>query len=269
MSEAFFYNINPLLVCLGLIFVLVAASEFGWWSIKRRGKKGQGIFEKEDISFILGAVLTLLSLMLGFTYSMAENRFEARRQLVVAETNAIGTTYLRTLTLPESRSSETQTVLRQYAALRVEFAKSTDITPEKLRDMDTRTKTLQAVLWSQAAALARESHDPITSLFLQSLNEMIDLHTKRLAAFQNRVPLTIYLVLLIISVVALFLTGAYFGSALHRGPFLTILFAILVASVIWLILDFDQPAGGAIRASQQSLIDLQGDLSQPLPNSAK
>jgi hypothetical protein len=248
--------------------VLIVAAEIGFWA-KRRKKDGSDSIEKSDIALILGAVMTLLALLLGFTYSMSAGRFETRRQLVVEEANAIGTTYLRAKTLPEPRSSEIQELLRQYAALRVEIASTADDAPEKIRGMDNRTKQLHGLIWSHAAALARENPSPVIAVFLQTLNEMIDLHTKRLAAFRNRVPFSIYLVLFVLSAIILWLVGYYFGSSRQRVRILTTMLALLVASVMWLIMDLDQPVRGAIRASQQSLIDLHQDLSRESQDATK
>src|SRR5271157_1029162 len=93
-----FYRLDPLLICLSLMGLLVAASEIGFWVEKKRAKDGSDSIDRGDIALILGAVTTLLALLLGFTYSMSEGRFEARRQLVIEQTNAIGTTYLRAKT---------------------------------------------------------------------------------------------------------------------------------------------------------------------------
>jgi uncharacterized membrane protein len=125
------------------------------------------------------------------------------------------------------------------------------------------------LIWSHAAALAREDPNPVISVFLQTLNEMIDLHAKRLAAFRNRVPLSIYGVLFIVSAITLGLVGNYFGTRGQRVRILTTMLAILVASVMWLIMDLDQPVRGAIRASQQSLIELHQDLSQESQDATK
>ena len=269
MSGNIFYRLDPLLICLALMGVLVAALEIGFWVKKGMVKGGSDSIEKADIALILGGALTLLSLMLGFTYATAEGRFETRRKLVIDEANAIGTTYLRAKTLPEPRSSEIQELLRQYTALRVEIASTADDAPEKIRGMDNRTKELHGLIWSHAAVLARENPSPVIAVFLQTLNEMIDLHTKRLAAFRNRVPFSIYLVLFVVSAIILWLVGYYFGSHRKRVRILTTMLALLVASVMWLIMDLDQPVRGAIRASQQSLIDLHQDLSQESQDATK
>lgn len=262
MSGNIFYQSNPLLICLALLGVLMAAVEFGFWARQRRVKGDSDSLEKGDIALIIGGVMTLLALLLGFTYSMSAARFEQRRQLVIEEANAIGTTYLRVGTLPEPRSSEIQELLRRYAALRAEIASTRAPGPEKIRELDSRAKQLHGLLWAPAAALARENPNAVTSIFLVTLNEMIDLHAKRLAAFRNRVPFSIYLVLFVVSAILLWLVGNYFGLQLKRIRLLTTVLALLVASVMWLILDLDQPVRGAIKTSQQSILDLHRDLSQ-------
>jgi len=260
MSGNIFYRLDPLLVCLVLMGVLLVAEELGF-RLKGKMRPGTDSIEIADIALILGAVMTLLALLLGFTYAMSQARFETRRELVVEEANAIGTTYLRAKALPEPRSSQIQELLRQYLALRVEITIKIDDTPEKIREIDNRSKQLHSLIWSHASALARESPNAITSIFLQALNEMIDLHSKRLAAFRNRVPFSIYLVLLIVSIITLWLVGYYFGRR-QRGRILTTVVVLLLASVMWLIMDLDQPTRGSIKASQQSLIELHQDLSQ-------
>ncbi len=268
MPGNIFYRLDPLLTCLVLMGLLLVAEEFGF-RVKGRMRPGSDGIEKADIALVLGAVLTLLALLLGFTYAMSERRFETRRQLVFEEANAIGTTYLRAKALPEPRSSQIQELLRQYTALRVETASMTDYTSEKIREADNRSKQLQSLIWSHAAALARESPNPIISVFLQSLNEMIDLHTKRLAAFRNRVPFSIYLVLFVVSIIILWLVGYYFGMHRQKARFLITMVVLLVTSVMWLIMDLDHPVSGTIKASQQSLIELHQDLSQESQDATK
>ncbi len=268
MAEYLFYRLNPVLISLALMVLMAIAAEFGYLSAKRT-RPGSEKFEKTDITLILGAVLTLLSLMLGFTYSMSQGRYETRRQLVIQEANAIGTAYLRAKTVPEPWNSEIQDLLRQYAALRVEMTGMKNPTPEWVRELDTRSKKLHDAMWSRAAALARERPNPIVPIFLQSLNETIDLHGKRLAAFRSHVPVSIYLLLFGISVVAIGLLGYYSGTRQRRTWNLNLTFALLVAAVMWMILDLDNPVRGTIRSSQQSLIELQRDIGPPSRSAIK
>jgi hypothetical protein len=155
MSGNVFYRLNPLLISLAFAGSLLVAVEIGFRA-KGRKKVDSDNIEKSDIALILGGVMTLLALMLGFTFVMSQGRFETRRQLVVEEANAIETTYLRARTLPEPQSSEIQELLRQYTALRIEIASIKDDTPENIREVDEQTKQLHSLIWSHAAALARE-----------------------------------------------------------------------------------------------------------------
>jgi hypothetical protein len=268
MSGNIFYRLDPFLICLALFGVLLVAEEVGF-RVKGMPKPGSEGVERANVAVILGAVLTLLSLMLGFTYAMSQTRYETRRQLIVDEANAIGTTYLWAKALEEPSSSQIQELLRQYMAFRVEIGKITDLSPEKIREVAIRARNLHSLIWSHAAVLARENRSPLVSVFLQSLNEMISVHTKRLAAIGNRVPFAIYAVLFIVSAITMWLVGYYFGTARQKRRILTSILALLVASVMWLIMDLDQPVRGVIRVSQQSLIDLYQDLGETPREGAK
>ncbi|MGD0229230.1 MAG: hypothetical protein ABSC19_02580 [Syntrophorhabdales bacterium] len=256
-----FYRADPFFLCAVLTVLLIVTEEVGFRIKIWKARERNGI-ENTDIALMLGGVMTLLALMLGFTFTLSEGRFEMRRQLIVDEANAIGTTYLRTRTLPEPAGAEMRESLRKYVAVRLEIDKPPADTPEKLRELVDRSKQLQEALWAQASVLARENPNPVRGLLLQTLNQMIDISTMRLAAFKNRVPFSIYAVLFLVSVVAMWLFGAYFNMRSRRPGMLAIVLAILIASVMWLIMDLDQPLRGAIRPSQESLSDLHGDLSR-------
>lgn len=269
MLEEAFNSVNPIVVCLGLMGVLIGASGIGFWVKKRSANGGGDGIVKSDLALILGAVLTMLALMLGFSYAMAAGRFDIRRQLVVDEANALGTAYLRAGTLAEPRCSDIRELLRGYAAERAAIARMADVTPEQIVELDVRFKRLHGLLWAHAEALARETPSPIAALFIQSLNELIDLHSKRLAAFRNRVPFPIFMVLFVASAVTLWLAGYYLGFSEKRLRSLTTVFSFLVATVMWLIMDLDQPGRGAIRTGHQSLLDLHQDLGPAAPGSAE
>lgn len=260
MPDAF-YRADPFFLCTALAALLIATGSVAFRIKGHRARETGGI-ENTDIALILGGVMTLLALMLGFTFSLSESRFEMRRQLIVDEANAIGTTYLRTRTLPEAAGAEMRESLRKYVALRIEMGKSSADTPEKIDEFVDRSKQLQETLWDQASVLARESPNPVRGLLLQTLNQMIDISATRLAAFKNRVPFSIYAVLFLVSVTAMWLFGYYFAMRHSRPGLLVVVLALLIASVMWLIMDLDQPLRGAIRPSQESLRDLGADLNK-------
>ena len=137
MSGSIFYRFDPIIICLILMGLLLTAEEFGF-RLRARTRPDPDATEKTDIALVLGAILTLLALLLGFTYTMSQARYDARRQLVVEEANAIGTAYLRAKTLPELRSSDIQELLRQYAALRVEIISIKDDAPQRIQEVDSR-----------------------------------------------------------------------------------------------------------------------------------
>lgn len=164
------------------------------------------------------ASLALLAFLLAFTFGFAASRVEARRTLMLDEVNAIGTTYLRTGTLPEAERAQPRALLREYADTRLAAARSREIDVEIRRSVE-----LQRRLWEQAAALAeRQPSSIVVGLYLQALNETIDLHTKRVTeTLRLRVPGIIWLVLYAITALAMAEMGYQTGLGGLRRPLST------------------------------------------------
>ena len=230
---------------------ILAMSEIGWQlGIRTKGRAGS------NFSTLESATLGLLALMLAFTFSMALTRFEARRDAVLNEANAIGTTALRARLLPEPQRAETLKLLREYVQIRLEIVKGGTSLAERTPAI-VRSNALQEALWQQAKAMASIDKGPVpTGLFIQSLNEMIDDQGKRLSALRNRIPDSVLVALFGIVAVA----GAFasYGSARDvertRSPVYVIV--LLVSAVIFLIMDLDRPSTGFITNNQQPMIDL-------------
>jgi hypothetical protein len=267
LQTEFFYSAPIWLIGCGLLVLLLLAVEVGvrLGARARAWRKGQGIAELGPIQ---GSVLGLLGLLLAFTYSLAAGRYDARRELVIREANAIGTAYLRAGLLPEPRRGEIQAILRQYVESRIapdEVVRD----PVKMAEAVRRSEQVLQALWP-AANRNIESQPPtvLDSLMFQALNEVIDLHTERLAAFEYRIPQIILWLLFVVAAVAMVMTG--FGGSLSgsRGLFFTSTLAVLVTVVIMVILDFDHPRSGLIRVSQKSMIQLRDSLqadAEPTP----
>jgi hypothetical protein len=212
--------------------------------------------EKEGpVGAMVGSILALLAFMLAFTFSLAASRYDARRQTVLDEANAIGTTYLRARFLPEPQRSEVEKLLRQYVDVRLSAGTPSDPT---MADFVSRSEQLQEALWSQATSLAAKNPTPITALFIQSLNEVIDLHAKRvLLGLRSRIPLEIWLGLILLAALGLSAMGYQAGlAAMKRSPAMLGL-VLAFASVLYLIADLDRPGEGSLRTSQEAMIDLQ------------
>ena len=213
--------------------------------------------EKESaVGSMVGATLGLLAFMLAFTFGLAGSRFEDRRQVVLSEANAIGTTYLRAGMLPEPMRTETQNLLREYVEVRLE-----GVQPGKLEQAVLKSEELHNRLWSQAVAATEKDRSPITGLFVQSLNEVIDLHAKRvMAGLRSRVPGVIWIVLYGLAIVAMLMMGYHSGLAHSRRSIAVIALVLGFSSVLYVIADLDRPAEGTLRVSQQSMIDLRNSM---------
>ena len=213
--------------------------------------------EKEaPVGGMVGATLALLALMLAFTFGLAGSRFEERRQVVLSEANAIGTAYLRAALLPEPMRTETQQLFREYVDVRLEA-----VNPDKLSYAITKSEELQNRLWSQAVAASEKDSSPITALFVQSLNEVIDLHAVRmLAALRSRVPAAIWIVLFLLSFLSMAMMG-YHEALTNSKRSIAVLALILgFSSVLFLIVDLDRPRQGTLQVSQQAMIDLRNSM---------
>jgi len=213
--------------------------------------------ERSETSTLQGGMLGLLGLLLAFTFAIASQRFDTRKQLVLDEANAIGTAYLRATAVPGGE--EVADLLRRYVDVRLEGAASAG-NPHGFRRAVTESERLHAAMWSRAAALARANPDPLRTLLLPALNEVIDLHEKRLTAMRNHVPTIILVLLLMVSVLTMASLGHAAGVSGGRSMSTALTFAMLVTLVIMVVVDLDRPERGLIRVSQQSLQTLRDGL---------
>jgi hypothetical protein len=240
---------------LAAIFLLGLAaiwgvSEIGWQLGTRCGGSGGG-----NVSTLESATLGLLALIIGFTFAMTLSRFEARRDAIVNEANAIGTTALRARLLPQPYRTETLNLLREYVRIRLDVIESNRSLAELETSVD-RSNAIQEALWQQAKAVAANDNGMVpTGLFIVTLNEMIDNQGKRLAALRNRVPNLVLLGLFGIAAVGGGFAGYASGLDAKRTRLPLYLMGLLVCSVILVILDLDRPSSGFIRNDHQPMID--------------
>jgi hypothetical protein len=243
-------NYQLLPIFLVSLVVILAASEIGRRLGVRIGGRGG-----DSISTLVGAVLGLLALLIGFTFAMALSRFEARRNAVLNEANAIGTTALRARLLPPPHNTEALKLLREYVQIRLDITQRVP-SPTELKAAIAGSNTLQEALWQQAMLVAAKDNGLVpTGLFIQTLNEMIDNQEKRLTAFRSRVPNIILIALYGIATIASAFTGYSSGQGAQRSRLPAYITGILVAAVILLIQDLDRPGTGFITVSQQPMID--------------
>jgi hypothetical protein len=215
----------------------------------------------DSVSTLESAMLGLLALLIGFTFAWALSRFEARRDGVLNEANAIGTTALRARLLPEPHRAETLKLLREYVKVRLDITQR-PVSQKELAAAIDRSNTLQEALWQQARAVAAKDNAMVpTGLFIQTLNDMIDNHAKRLAALRNRVPNIVLLALVGLAAITCGFAGYASGLEARRSRWPLHVAGVSVAFVILLILDLDRPSTGFIEVSQQPMIDTAESLA--------
>lgn len=256
MNTGFLYGINEIVIDFLFFVLMIAATEAGF-HLGRKSEASTPDKAKSQISAVEDGILGILALLLGFTMFMVVTRFEARKQLVLDEANAIGTSYLRTALLPAPEGSEIASLLRQYIDVRVQYGTaSSDLNP--VEGLNAQTTRLQNELWVRAVAYGQNDPNPVrTGLLLQSLNQVIDLESAQRMAFQNSVPKSVIYVNGIVGLLAAMLVGYTFGLNGRRQIFPTFALAVAITLVLALIIDLDRPRSGFIRVSQQPMIDLQ------------
>lgn len=240
------------------LFVLCLGTLLGLRLQKQRARQNE---EANSLKTIEGAVLALLGLLLGFTFSMSVSRYDQRRQLEVEEANAIGTTWLRTTLLLEPARSAEQTLLRQYVPARQGFFAAGTSRVEVDRSL-ARSGVLQAQMWKVASEAAQAERDPVTALFLASLNEAIDAAEKRTAAFENRIPVSAWIMLLFVGFSGSVLVGVGLQT---RSRLLLLVLPVVVATALVEIRDLDSPRSGFIHVDQHSMERLAEEISAGPP----
>src|SRR6266576_6532193 len=241
-----------------LAVVLLALSEFGWRvGLARSRAKPE---KAGDSGSVPAAVLTLLGLLLGFTFAMAVSRHDTRRELVVQEANSILTTARRARLLPEPQATTVGRLLREYVAMRIEAHRETQFS-QRFAALRKSSVDLHERLWNEAVAAAAKQPSPIIASFIASLNETIDLEATRIAAKRNHVPGAVWLLLLCVAAACgLWLTGWEAGIARGHPVLARFLFPLLIAIVIALITDIDTPRGGLITLDERPLLELNDSL---------
>jgi hypothetical protein len=220
--------------------------------------------QEAPVGAMVGATLGLLAFILAFTFGMAASRFDTRKELVLDEANAIGTTYLRAELLPEPERTKIRDLLREYVDVRLPKGV---LTLEKIKQAIGRSEDLHGQLWSQAVAISEKNPGSIiAALFIQSLNEVIDLHSKRVTAgLRNRIPQTIWVALYFVAVLAMAAMGYHTGLTGRRSLVANLAIILTFSAVILLIVDLDRPQEGLLKVSQQAMVDLQKQLHTPAP----
>jgi hypothetical protein len=238
----------PLMLLFPTSFLVLALAT---WLGGRFARRSTLVRESpEDFSVIQTATLTLLGLIIGFTFSMALNRYDQRKNLEEEEANAIGTAYLRADLIGEPGAARLRDVLKRYSSERVTNYTTRDAA--ELKAIDARTAKLQNDMWTIVRDGAMSQPDPLKALAVASINDVVNSQGYSQAAWWNRIPHGAWVLMALLATCANFLVGL--GAKGTAAPLrMTILFPLIISAVLFLVADIDAPRGGVIRVVPQNL----------------
>jgi hypothetical protein len=212
-------------------------------------------------SVIDGAVFSLLGLLIAFTFSGAVTRFDGRKQLIVDEANAIGTAWMRLDLLPADAQRALRADFRRYVDVRLEtYQNLTDF--ESARAGLGRSKAIQDEIWQRAVVAARDTQPPATILVLPPLNAMFDVASTHMWRLQMHPPLTIFVMLGMVLLIASLLAGH--GAAATKQSWVHVIgFAATLTAVVYVILDMEYPRVGLIRPEEldRALVEVRAGMN--------
>jgi hypothetical protein len=248
----------PLLVFVLSFIALWLSARIGWSFLRR-----QRILEeelREDFGFILAATLTLLGLIIGFSFSMATSRYDQRKNYEEAEANAIGTEYVRADLLPATDAATVHALLRNYLDQRVLFYMAHD--EQELQQVNVRTTQLQTKLWNAVRAPVAAQPTPVMALVVSGMNDVLNSQGYTQAGYWNRIPTAAWGLMAAIAIGCNLLVG-YGSRSVKAGSKLLPILPLVVSVAFMLIADIDSPRHGIIRVRPQNLISLAESLPPP------
>jgi hypothetical protein len=248
------------LVAAVLLVVIVGAAGCGL--LVGRSLRDSQDSGRESFGVLQAALLGFMALILAFGLSLATGRYDARRQAVVDDANAIGTVYLRAQTLPGPIRSQSLPLIVRYTD--VELRLSHVVPGSAAADRAVAEgSALQRPLWRLAAQAVQEQ--PVATapwLYEDSLNELINEQTVRVAGLNNRVPTEVLLLEVIGAAIALGLLGLHVG-VLGRGLVPLLLAAAMVTLLVYTIVDLDRPTRGLIQVPDTPITQLRASMNLP------
>ncbi len=249
-------------VYLGTVAVVLVAAEIGFrigiW-LQRRDPSP----DKTPVTgVVVGGMLGLIAFLLAVSIGIVIDQQNGRKSMVVTEANAVGTAYLRAGFLGEPDRTSSRDLLREYVEVRLAAATDLALFESTL----TRSEQIHGELWSIVEYNVRHGQESaIMALLVDSIKEVIDVHSLRLAAVDLRLPRILGVVLYAATVLSFLLVGIASSSDGKRDPFTTLLFAMAFVAVFMIIVDLDRPQQGLLTVSQTALSDLLQQMTTPAP----
>ncbi len=245
---------QPLLVLALSFSGLCLAAWVGWFLLKKQPLQEE---IREDFNVVLASTLSLLGLIIGFSFSVAINRYDQRKNYEAVEANAIGTEYFRLDLLPADDAAKVRPLLRSYLDQRILFHLTRD--EQELQKINSRTTQLQTALWSAVRVVAVAKPTPIVSLAVSGMNDVLDAQGYTQAAYWNRIPTSAWWLMVVIAICCNLLVG-YGSRSMTAGSRLLLILPLIVSLAFMLIADIDTPRHGFVRISPENLLSLADSL---------
>ena len=245
----------PRIFFLFSLLVLWLSAQMGAYLRRRRPLRDD---ERDDFNIVEAATLTLLGLIIGFSFSMATTRYDLRKNYEEAEANAIGTEYVRAGLLPAADAAGVRAQLEKYLELRLLFYRTRN--QRELQQINADTGRLQSEMWSAVQVPAVAHPTPVIALAVAGMNDVLNSQGYTQAAWRNRIPGSAWTLMILIAVCCNLLVGYGARSAGAKSGLLFIL-PLVISIAFLLISDIDSPRSGFIHVVPQNLVSL----SQSLP----
>ena len=258
MLRAFLDGTPLSISLLATITLVLVAIEFGFriggYRKDKRDKEGDS-----QVVSMTGAHLGLLAFILAFSFSMSAGHFGKRKELLLEEVNAIETAYLRAELVPEPHRTQIKSLLADYSATRAEAKNGAEAITRVIRD----SEAIQGKIWVVIERLSQK--DKLTvmdSLLVQAINEVIDLHNKRVYAGLNiRIPTNIWVALYVILILSMVGMGFSMGISGKRNSVASLSLALSFSMVMFVISDLDRPNSGLVHTDQSLMMKLSKQLN--------
>lgn len=253
LIDRFLAGGNLWLVGLALFLLMVFSAQVGAVLRMRSALSAKGSENAEG--YLLSATLALLGLLIAFTFSLAVSRFDARREMVVNEANAIGTAWLRAGLANGDQDPQLQGAILSYADVRLGLSKGHDPAT-----VERDTARAQGIVWDVLGGAVEKDPGPISATRVSAVNAMFDAAASRRAEREATIPARVLEVLVLYAIIAAGIVGYVLGASGRRHLVVASILFMLLTLAITLILDLDRPRGGSILVSQKPMFDVRASM---------
>lgn len=244
-------------IFLLILFIVLLSSALGIYAARSKKNRAKPEDAEGPIDTTVNATLGLLAFILAFTFGFTASRFDSRRQLLLDEVTAIETTALRADLIPEPHRTEVRELMHKYVDLRIDFPLEKQAVLERVK----QSEEIQRQIWPHATALANSDlkNADIVSLFVDSVNEMMSLQTRRVTVGSYHIPSLVWFVLFAVTILSMIEVGYLFGKAQTMNWLFLLALSLAFSCVMVLIADLDRSGAGvvgAITVNQQPMIEM-------------